>query len=98
MRTVTEEGIVEAMRFLWTRMKIIVEPSGAVPLAALMADPDAFRGMRDRDRASAAATWTWPAPARCWRSKPTSLPSRASHWLERLAYESEVFCPPVLSF
>jgi threonine dehydratase len=46
MRTVTEEGIVEAMRFLWTRMKIVVEPSGAVPLAAVMADPDAFRGMR----------------------------------------------------
>ena len=46
MRTVTEAGIVEAMRFLWTRMKIVVEPSGAVPLAALLADPDAFRGMR----------------------------------------------------
>jgi threonine dehydratase len=46
MRAVTEEGIVEAMRYLWTRMKIVVEPSGAVPLAALMADPDAFRGMR----------------------------------------------------
>ena len=46
MRTVTEEGIVEAMRFLWTRMKIVVEPSGAVPLAALLADPASFRGMR----------------------------------------------------
>jgi threonine dehydratase len=46
MRTVTEAGIVEAMRFLWTRMKIVVEPSGAVPLAALLADPGAFRGMR----------------------------------------------------
>jgi threonine dehydratase len=46
MRTVTEAGIVEAMRFLWTRMKIVVEPSGAVPLAALLADPDAFRRMR----------------------------------------------------
>jgi threo-3-hydroxy-L-aspartate ammonia-lyase len=46
MRTVTEEGIVEAMRFLWTRMKIVVEPSAAVPLAALMADPEPFRGMR----------------------------------------------------
>jgi threo-3-hydroxy-L-aspartate ammonia-lyase len=46
MRTVTETGIVEAMRFLWTRMKLVVEPSGAVPLAALMADPDAFRGLR----------------------------------------------------
>ena len=46
MRTVTEQGIVEAMRFLWTRLKIVVEPSGAVPLAALLADPGAFRGMR----------------------------------------------------
>jgi len=46
MRTVTEEGIVEAMRCLWTRMKLVVEPSGAVPLAALLADPHAFRGMR----------------------------------------------------
>jgi threonine dehydratase len=46
MRTVSEAGIVEAMRFLWTRLKIVVEPSGAVPLAALLADPAAFRGMR----------------------------------------------------
>jgi threo-3-hydroxy-L-aspartate ammonia-lyase len=46
MRTVSEEGIVEAMRFLWERMKLVVEPSGAVPLAALLADPEPFRGMR----------------------------------------------------
>lgn len=46
MRTVSEEEIVEAMRFLWTRMKLVVEPSGAVPLAALLADPEAFRGRR----------------------------------------------------
>ncbi|HEU0013588.1 MAG TPA: threo-3-hydroxy-L-aspartate ammonia-lyase [Longimicrobium sp.] len=46
MRTVPEAGIVEAMRFLWERMKLVVEPSGAVPLAALLADPDAFRGRR----------------------------------------------------
>jgi threo-3-hydroxy-L-aspartate ammonia-lyase len=36
MRTVTEEQIVDAMRFLWTRMKLVVEPSGAVPLAAIL--------------------------------------------------------------
>ena len=42
MRTVTDAQIVEAMRFLWTRMKLVVEPSGAVPLAALLDDPDAF--------------------------------------------------------
>jgi threo-3-hydroxy-L-aspartate ammonia-lyase len=46
MRTVTEAQIVEAMRFLWTRMKLVVEPSGAVPVAALLDDPDAFRGQR----------------------------------------------------
>ncbi|NVM34771.1 MAG: pyridoxal-phosphate dependent enzyme [Candidatus Lokiarchaeota archaeon] len=34
--TVSEIKIVEAMRFLWERMKIIVEPSGAVPLAAVL--------------------------------------------------------------
>lgn len=34
--TVSEEAIVLAMRLLWERMKIVVEPSGAVPLAALL--------------------------------------------------------------
>ncbi len=34
--TVTEEKIVEAMRLIWERMKIIVEPSSAVPLAAIL--------------------------------------------------------------
>ncbi len=46
MRTVTEEGIVDAMRFLWTRAKLVVEPSGAVPLAALLAAGDELRGQR----------------------------------------------------
>jgi threonine dehydratase len=31
---VTEEGIIAAMRTIWERMKIVVEPSAAVPLAA----------------------------------------------------------------
>jgi threonine dehydratase len=39
MVTVSEAEIVEAMRFCWTRMKLVVEPSGAVALAALL-----FRG------------------------------------------------------
>ncbi|HEX6750982.1 MAG TPA: threo-3-hydroxy-L-aspartate ammonia-lyase [Longimicrobium sp.] len=46
MRTVSEAQIVEAMRFLWTRMKLVIEPSGAVPVAALLADPAAFAGRR----------------------------------------------------
>ena len=46
MRTVSEEAIVEAMRFLWTRAKLVVEPSGAVPLAALLGAGDEFRELR----------------------------------------------------
>ena len=34
--TVTEQEIIEAMRFLFERMKIVVEPSGAVPVAAVL--------------------------------------------------------------
>lgn len=33
---VSEESIIEAMLLLWERMKLVVEPSGAVPLAAVM--------------------------------------------------------------
>jgi threonine dehydratase len=34
--TVTEEEIVDAMQFLWERLKLVVEPSGAVSLAGLL--------------------------------------------------------------
>jgi len=34
--TVSEQSIVDAMRLVWERMKIIIEPSSAVPLAALL--------------------------------------------------------------
>jgi threonine dehydratase len=44
--TVSDESIVSAMRQLWEVMKIIVEPSGAVPYAALLADRPQLRGLR----------------------------------------------------
>jgi len=34
--TASEEGIVQAMRMTWERMKILIEPSSAVPLACLL--------------------------------------------------------------
>lgn len=34
--TVSEESIVAAMRAIWETMKLVVEPSGAVPFAALL--------------------------------------------------------------
>ncbi len=44
--TVSEEEIVAAMRLIWERLKIVVEPSGAVPLAAVLGAPARFRGRR----------------------------------------------------
>jgi len=44
--TVSEEAIVRAMRFLWERMKILVEPSAAVPFAALLENKTDARKMR----------------------------------------------------
>jgi threonine dehydratase len=34
--TVREESIIDAMKLIWERMKIIIEPSSAVPVAALL--------------------------------------------------------------
>ena len=44
--TVTEEEIIAAMRLVWERMKIIIEPSAAVSLAALLNRKDEFAGKR----------------------------------------------------
>ncbi len=44
--TTSEEAIVRAMKLLWERMKIVVEPSGAVPLAAIMEGKLEVRGSR----------------------------------------------------
>lgn len=44
--TTSEESIVTAMRMIWERMKIIVEPSSAVPLAAIMENREKFSGKR----------------------------------------------------
>lgn len=41
--TVGEQEIVEAMRFIWERMKIIIEPSSAVAVAAVFADHARFK-------------------------------------------------------
>ncbi|HMK85922.1 MAG TPA: pyridoxal-phosphate dependent enzyme [Steroidobacteraceae bacterium] len=44
--TVSEESIASAMRLVWEVMKIIIEPSGAVPLAAVMERRIAVQGRR----------------------------------------------------
>ncbi|ABE74761.1 beta-hydroxyaspartate dehydratase BhcB [Psychrobacter cryohalolentis] len=44
--TATEEEIVEAMKLTWTHMKIIIEPSCAVPLAVILKNKDVFAGKK----------------------------------------------------
>ena len=44
--TVSEEGIVAAMRTIWETMKIVVEPSGAVAYAAIIERKIDFRSKR----------------------------------------------------
>jgi threonine dehydratase len=44
--TVPEAAIVEAMKLIWKRIKLVVEPSSAVPLAAILGHPERFRGRR----------------------------------------------------
>ena len=40
--TVTEQQIIDAMRLVWERMKIIVEPSSSTVLAAVLANKEQF--------------------------------------------------------
>jgi len=44
--TVSEESVIRAMMLTWERMKIIIEPSSAVPLAALMENREEFAGKK----------------------------------------------------
>jgi len=43
---VSEREIVDAMALVWTRLKLVVEPSAAVTLAAILRNPDVFTGKR----------------------------------------------------
>jgi threonine dehydratase len=44
--TVSEEEIIEAMKLIWERMKIVIEPSCAVPFAAILKNPEVFAGKK----------------------------------------------------
>ena len=44
--TASEQEIIDAMRLTWARMKIVMEPSCAVPLATILKNPEIFRGRR----------------------------------------------------
>ena len=44
--TASEENIIKAMRLIWERMKIIVEPSSAVALAIILENKECFRNKK----------------------------------------------------
>ncbi|MFN3848317.1 MAG: threonine/serine dehydratase [Spirosomataceae bacterium] len=44
--TVSDEEIVAAMRLIWERLKIVIEPSCAVPFAALLKQKERFTGKK----------------------------------------------------
>ncbi|MCP4537449.1 MAG: pyridoxal-phosphate dependent enzyme [Chloroflexi bacterium] len=44
--TVSEQGIIDAMRVVWERTKSIIEPSSAVPVAALLEEKFDCSGLR----------------------------------------------------
>ena len=46
MVTVPDEALLETMRFVWERMKLIIEPTGALALAAVISGSVDVRGKR----------------------------------------------------
>jgi len=44
--TASEESIISAMRLVWERMKVVIEPSAAVPLAAILEGALDVKGRR----------------------------------------------------
>lgn len=44
--TASEQEIIDAMKLIWKRMKIVMEPSSAVPLATILKNKEAFAGKR----------------------------------------------------
>ena len=44
--TASEDEIIEAMKITWQRMKLVMEPSCAVPLATILKNKDVFAGKR----------------------------------------------------
>ena len=44
--TASDAEIVEAMRLIWKHLRVVMEPSSAVPLATILKNRDAFAGKR----------------------------------------------------
>ena len=43
---IDDDAVIEAMRLLWERLKLVVEPSGAIAFAAVLRHRERFAGRR----------------------------------------------------
>lgn len=46
IQTASEQDIIDAMKITWKHLRIVMEPSCAVPLAVILNNPDVYRGRR----------------------------------------------------
>lgn len=44
--TASEQEIIDAMKLTWKYLRVVIEPSSAVPLATILKNPKVFRGKR----------------------------------------------------
>ena len=44
--TASEKEIIDAMKLAWKHLRVVMEPSSAVPLAVILKNPEAFAGKR----------------------------------------------------
>ncbi|MBO9398488.1 pyridoxal-phosphate dependent enzyme [Shimia sp. R9_2] len=44
--TASEQEIIDAMKLIWKHLRIVMEPSSAVPMATVLKNPEAFKGKR----------------------------------------------------
>jgi threonine dehydratase len=44
--TASEQEIIEAMKLTWKHLRVVMEPSSAVPLATILKNPGVFKGKR----------------------------------------------------
>ncbi|SMX50161.1 beta-hydroxyaspartate dehydratase BhcB [Maliponia aquimaris] len=46
IQTASEQEIIDAMKITWKHLRIVMEPSCAVPLAVILKNPETYRGKR----------------------------------------------------
>ncbi|MCB2135899.1 MAG: pyridoxal-phosphate dependent enzyme, partial [Rhodobacteraceae bacterium] len=46
MFTASDPEIIDAMKLTWKHLRVVMEPSSAVPLATILKNPEVFRGKR----------------------------------------------------